>query len=94
MDTNEIQYLKRHSSPVKNGKMTISFTWESPSNSRILLEQISTPKAGQLYYNDAIASLQLWNGTRWLEIGGATFLITAIPLRPLLHNSLAFPDRF
>ena len=94
VDTNEIQYLKRHSSPVKNGKMTISFTWESPSNSRILLEQISTPKAGQLYYNDAIASLQLWNGTRWLEIGGATFFdhshtVTPTPAQQLsLSGSL------
>ena len=73
VDTKEIQYLKRHSSPIKNGKMTISFTWESPSNGRILLEQTSIPKARQLYYNDATASLQLWNGTRWVEIGGLLF---------------------
>ena len=94
VDTNEIQYLKRHSSPIKNGKMTISFTWESPSNGRILLEQISTPKAGQLYYNDATASLQLWNGTRWVEIGGATFFdhshtVTPTPAQQLsLSGSL------
>ena len=62
VDTNEIQYLKRHSSPV---------AWESPSNCK----KVPLKK-------NAIASLQLWNGTRWLEIGGATFLITAIPLRP------------
>ena len=42
--------------------MTISFTWESPSNSRILLEQISTPKETTLLQRcDSFPSIMEWN---------------------------------
>ena len=87
-DLNAIQYLKRQSTTASKVTSAKKYFWESANDGRILLETHTNPIKGQLYYNSQNASLHLWNGNNWVEVGGASFfehshIVTPTPAQQL-----------
>lgn len=84
LDTNTIQYLKREPVSAINNKKSPSYSWENAQDDRIHFSQTSHPVEVQLFFDALETTLNLWNGTSWILIGGVhSHTVTPTPAQQL-----------
>ena len=71
-DINEIQYLFEATVINAKGEKRQELRWESATDDTIPFSRPTDPQPGQFFYEVAMGQLNIWDGDKWVIVGGST----------------------